>query len=162
MNTIKKTRLLDIPRSELIKILTNPEFEQARETQANGSLEAIVKEISRTDSSLEYEIKVKEYAKGITGIDKSKTETNTYVYKWNLNDFKAEWVYNMAAHGGKVKVFGSININDNGGKSQLENIVNVDIKIPLVGGKIEKKVISEIEGGWSNYDKIVDQWVKKG
>lgn len=161
MNTIKKTRTLDISREKLINILTNPEFEVARETKANGSLEAKVKELSRTDSTLEYEIQVKEYAKGVTGIDKSKTENNTYTYKWDLKNYKADWTYKMSSHGGSVKVFGSIVISDKGGKSQLDNAVNVEIKIPLIGGKIEKKVLSEIENGWPNYDRIVDEWLQK-
>ncbi|MBN2725061.1 MAG: DUF2505 family protein [Deltaproteobacteria bacterium] len=158
MKTLEKKRSLKIDRTALIDILTNPEFEVERETSANGSVKAVVNETRRTDSELEYEIITTEYVKGVTGIDKSKTEDNRYVYTWNLKNFSCDWVYTMKSQGSRVKVFGSISLHDNNG-TDIKNIINVEIKIPLVGGKIEKMVMSEIEKGWGKYDEILDRWI---
>ena len=143
----------------LLQLLIDPKFHEMRAKKIQDALEARVEEHERSDERFKFTVHSKEYAKGITGVDKSKTEQAETDYDWDLAAKKAEWIY-RGAQGALAKVWGSIRIEPVGDKARLVSDFNVQIKIPLVGGKLEKMVITQVKKSWEPYEKLVNEMLK--
>ena len=148
----------DFSTDELLQILLDPDFQIARE-KAMGSLEARVEEKSRTDDRVQFEVHTKDYARGMTGIDRSKTEDNRVDYDWDLKAKKASWTYHGASNK-MAKVWGSIQIDADGDGARLTNFFEVEVKVPLMGGKIEKMVLKEVDKSWPKYEKAIRKFAE--
>jgi hypothetical protein len=160
MQSLKKERIFNCSPDHLLAVLTNPEFEAQKQKDVSGALDASVKETKRTDSELAYEIHSTEYAKGMTGLDKSKTEAILIKTLWNLKEHHAEWTWE-GPHGKKVLVSGSMHIKSQGDRCQLVSTLDVEVKFPLVGGQVEKMVAKEIDKTWPKFDALVDLYISK-
>ena len=146
-----KTMQFKVTPEKLLEVLLDRDYQIARE-KANGALEASVNELSRDADRFVYEVHTKEYAKGITGLDKSKTEQAMTTYEWDLTNKQASWRY-KGPH--PAKVWGSLHIEPSGDQSKLTAKFNVEIKIPLMGKKIEKMVVKEVKKGWDRFEKVI-------
>jgi hypothetical protein len=159
--SFKRSTKFDATPEKALSVLTNPEFQVERETAQDNCVGAEYKEISRSDTRLVYEVINTEYAKGVTGIDKNKTERVTYTYTWDLARKSCTWVY-RSDHGDRVKVSGSLKIvTGPANTSVLDDDFTVEVKIPLVGGKIEGIIMKEVEAGWPKYEKVLRAWLSK-
>ena len=143
----------------LLKVVTHPDFQVAR-SRALDHPAASVKEISRTDERLVFEVHCTEYAKGVTGIDKSKTEQTVTTYDWNLKTLRGSWSYE-GPQGKRVKVSGDMKIDAAGDQAHLVQHFNVEVKIPLVGGKIEGLVIKGSDKFWPTFEKLISDFIPK-
>ena len=155
----EQTFFFDVPPERLLQVLIGEEYQIARQ-KSQGALEVQVRETSRSDDRLVFEVHAKEYARGLTGVDKSKTEINVTTYDWDLKAKRGTWKH-ATSQGERVKVWGTVQIQPDGGKSRLVNDFNIEIKIPLVGGKIEKMVMKEVAKSWANYEGVIREFLKK-
>jgi hypothetical protein len=155
----EKTFRFEVSPDKLLEVLIDEEYQVARQ-KSQGALEVNVKEISRTDERFVFEVHAKEYARGITGVDKSKTEINVSTYDWDLKAKRGTWKHSTS-QGERVKVWGSVQVQADGENSKLVNDFNLEIKIPLVGGKIEKMVMKEVAKSWDNYQNVIREFLKK-
>jgi hypothetical protein len=155
----EQTFFFDVPPEKLLEVLIDEEYQIARQ-KSQGALEVQVKETSRTDERFVFEVHAKEYARGLTGVDKSKTEINLTTYDWDLKARRGSWKH-TTSQGDRVKVWGSVQIQPDGDKSKLVNDFNIEVKIPLLGGKIEKMVMKEVAKGWADYEKVILDSLKK-
>jgi len=161
MQSLKKERTVTCTPDKLLEVLTNPEFEVQKQKNVSKALDASVKELKRSDAELVYEVHSTEYAKGMTGLDKSKTEAVIIKTRWNLKERHAEWTWEGSQYGKKVSVSGTITIRPQGEHSSLVSTMDVEIKIPLVGGVAEKKTLQTIEATWHKFDALVDTYVNQ-
>ena len=155
----EQTFRFDVTPEKLLEVMIDEEYQIARQ-KSQGALEVDVKEVSRTDDRFVFEVHAKEYARGITGVDKSKTEINVTTYDWDLTARRGSWKH-TTSQGERVKVWGTVQVKPDGDNSMLVNDFNIEIKIPLVGGKIEKMVMKEVAKGWANYEKVVREFCSK-
>ncbi len=159
--TVKNTFRLPYSSEVVLAALTDPGFLEANFKQQNNP-EAKVVERSRTEAELILDAEVTEYSKGLTGVDRSKTEKTQTVYVWNLPGRKADWTYtNASAQGKMVKVWGGSRIEPDGESTALHEEFNVNVKIPLMGGKIEKIVIKEVQKYWPIFERLLLKWCEK-
>jgi Protein of unknown function (DUF2505) len=156
---IAKTIHFETSPENLLAILTNLDFQVDRE-KAQDAVEASVKVISQDDNKIVYDVFTKEYAKSVKGIDKTKTDDSTCTYTWDLNQMTASWDY-VGPYGSKVKVWGNMKIIPAGDYADLYSDFNVDIKIPLIGGKIASVVVSKANEQWNRHDDLVREYIKK-
>jgi hypothetical protein len=155
----EQTFFFDVPPEKLLEVMIDEEYQIARQ-KSQGALEVQVKETSRSDDRMVFEVHAKEYARGITGVDKSKTEINVTTYDWDLKAKRGSWKH-TTSQGERVKVWGTVQIQPDGDRSRLVNDFNIEIKIPLVGGKIEKMVMKEVAKGWADYENVIREFLKK-
>lgn len=153
-----RTMRFSFPPEVVFKVISSPEF-QAENFRAQGNPDAKVVERSRSDSTLVVFAEVTEYAKGVTGIDKSKTELTSTTYQWDLPTMTARWTY-QSPHS-QVRVWGNIRIKAAGDGTSLYEEFNVEVKIPLLGGKIEKVILKEADAYWPRYEKLVIEHCKR-
>lgn len=147
---------VDVEPDVLVEILNSEEYHVARE-RSKGALEVRFESRDRSEDRHIFEVHTVVHAKGLTGVDRSKTENQKLRYVWDLMARKGSWTF-TSAHGERVKVWGNVQVEQDGQGSRLVNDFNIDVRIPLVGGQIEKKVMSEVEKGWVGYEKAVREF----
>lgn len=150
---------VDIDPDALVEILNSEEYHDERE-RSKGALSVRYEEKERTEARHVFEVHTETYAKGITGIDRSKREQQYQHYVWDLKRRTCRWTFH-SSHGERVKVWGNIWIEKAGSGSSMTNDFNIDVKIPLVGGQVEKKVMKEVGKGWKQLEATVTEFVKK-
>ncbi|MFH2008566.1 MAG: DUF2505 family protein [bacterium] len=155
----EQTFRLSYPADVVLKVLTNDEFLVANFKQQDNPA-AVVRERSRTDTKLVLECEVTEYSKGMTGVDRSRTEVTQTVYEWDLKARRSSWTYD-SPHGNRIKVWGQTRIEEAGSGCVVHEEFNCDVKIPLVGGKVEKIVLKEVDKYWPLYEKLLKEWASK-
>lgn len=155
--THHKTLTVDLDPDRLVEVLTAPEFQEARE-KAQDALEVSYKELRREGDKLVYEVHVTQYARTKTGVDKSKTEQAVTTYDWDLTARRATWVY-VDPHSDRVTVKGSVRVEPKGAGSTLVDDMEVSVKVPLVGGQIEKLIVKEVAKGWPKYEAVLQKAV---
>jgi hypothetical protein len=154
-----KLSSFEFPADRLLAVLTSPDFQVAREKN-NGAVEARVVEIERSPAKLVFEVHTTEYAKGITGVDKTKTEKAVSRYEYDLPKMEGRWTY-KGAHADKVVVWGQIKVGAAGKASSMDADFNVEVKVPLIGGKIESAVATEAEKTWPSYENLIREFAGK-
>lgn len=154
---IDHRRVYDVPSETLLKAVTAPEYQVARE-KSHGALEAVVKEITRTDARLVYEVRVTNYARGMTGIDRSKTEDSVATYTWDLKAMRGDWTYSTV-HGERVKIWGCLMIKPKGAGAELSSEFNVKVKIPLMGKRIEKMIAKGVNEGQPTFERTLQDFL---
>ena len=157
---IEHSRDYPVPADELLRAVTAPEYQVLRET-SQGAIKASVRELSRTDARLVYEVDITNYARGMTGVDKSKTERAVATYTWDLEAGRGDWTY-KTVHGDRVKIWGTLRVLEAGAGSRLTSEINLDVKIPLMGRRIEKMIAAGINEGRPTFDKTLQDFVSRG
>ena len=150
---------VDIAPDALVQILNSEEYHDERE-RSKGALSVRYEEKESTETRHVFEVHTETYAKGITGIDRSKRDHQYQRYVWNLETRRGSWTFH-SSHGEKVQVWGNIRVEEAGDGSRMTNDFNIDVRIPLVGGQVEKKVMKEVKKGWSQLETTVREYVKK-
>lgn len=137
-----------------LEVLSSAEFEVEQQASQDGNQSCEVVPRSKDDARIEYQLKTVEYAKGITGLDRSKTIDTTTVVEWDCKQRSSSWVYS-GPHDKRVRVWGGTTITAEGDGCRIRTRLEVEIKIPLIGRKIEDLVIRGTDQHWPNYERIV-------
>lgn len=143
----------------LFRVVSDPEFHIARSNLLENP-SARVEEVLRTPERLELKVHCTEFAKGVTGIDRSKTEQSVTTYVYDLPARRVQWTYE-GPQGKRARVWGEMTVTEAGAGARLSQQFNVEIKIPLLGGKIEGLVINGTEKFWPKYEALVTDFVMK-
>jgi hypothetical protein len=106
-------------------------------------------------------VHAQEYARGLAGVDRSRTDPATTTYEWDLSDRSCRWRY-LGVRGARVGLSGSITIRPAPGEpaagaraSQVTYEFDIDVRVPLVGGLIEKLIAGEVEKGAQAYEQYL-------
>mgnify|MGYP001548285144 CR=1 FL=1 len=161
----KSTRqetLFDTTPELLFKVLVDHDFKIASALADEGMVEATVKETKNTDKELILEVHCVEYARGMTGIDKSKTERSVTTYIFDVERKRGTWEYkSLNSWADKVKVTGTESVVAAGDKAKLVSEATFSVKIPLLGSKIESFIAKDLEKQRPAYDRTVREFIEK-
>ncbi len=158
------TQTARIPRTpdEVLATLSDPGV-LVDQAKLQGATQARVEEVQRDARRLVQVVHVQEYAHGLTGTDRSRTEPATTTYEWDLADRACRWRY-LGVRGERVGLRGSITIRPAPGEpaeaaraSEVTYAFDIDVRVPLLGGLIEKLIAAEVEKGSQAYA----QYLKK-
>ena len=158
--TSASTFRFEVSADQLLEVLTDPEFQVHRTKIVQDALDVTVKGHTRDKARCHYEVHAKEYAKGLKGIDRSRTEVTVSTYDWDLAAKRGDWTY-KCEHDKVVKTWGSLRIEPAGKASTLKADFFVESKVPLLGGQIEKGVVAEVDKSWAKYERAVRSWLEK-
>ena len=150
---------VDLDPDALVEILTSEEYHVERE-RSKGALEVRVEQGRATERRRCFDVHTVVHARGITGVDTSRRESQKVSYDWDLGARKGTWTV-ASSHGDRVKVWGSVRVEKDGTGSRIVNDFNIDVSIPLVGGQIERKVVSEVRKGWAPYERTVRDFCRR-
>ena len=142
-------------------VLCDFDFEVAQQTAQEGTKSARVVEKKRDEHELIYVVECAEYARSIKGgLDRKKTEDSSTEVRWDLDKKSSVWTYS-SHHGPRVKVWGSTWVESVRGATTIASELNAEIKLPLIGGKIEKVIIKATNEFWPTFEKIFQDFLDR-
>ena len=142
------------------KVFIDPEFQVEQRTIEDDVADARYQEISRSDDRVVFEVHTDEYVRGMRGVERSKTEEWINKIQWDLGTHSCRWQL-QTPHGDRVKVNGSQRIEAAGDRAQFTATYDVSVKVPLIGGKIEKMVIKQIEQQYGAFENLARRYCEK-
>ena len=149
----------DCSTDTMLDIVTSAEFHEARSALLEHPASQ-VKRYQRTGDRVTFEVHCTEYAKGLKGLDKSKTEQTVTNYDFDLKSMRGQWEYH-GPQGKRTRVWGDMSVSVEGERARLTQRFNVSIQIPLVGGQIEKLVMKSVDKFWPKYEQLVADFVQQ-
>jgi hypothetical protein len=157
---VKRETVFELQADQLLAVLTSGEFQVAQRKADEAVVDARFHEVSRTAERVVFEIRSTEYERGLTGLNKKKTFESVTRNEWDLKNRKARWSYS-SPQTDRATIAGTNAIEAVGDRAKLTFEASVDIRIPLIGKKIEEKVASGLEKGREKYDRLVREFGKK-
>lgn len=158
--TWSTTTTFDVAAGRLLEVMTDESFVVEQHKLDEAVVDAELKEISRTPTRLIQEIRATEYARGITGLDRSKRERSTVTFDWDLPAMRCAWSY-AGEHGGRVQVRGEDRIVADGERARLTSTWHVDVRVPLVGGPVERMILMGVEKDRPKYEGLLRRHLAK-
>lgn len=153
-----ETRLVVAADPELVlQILTSESYNIEQES-SQGAIDVRYALLRKEETLLIYEVHATRYARGMTGVNRNKTETQVTTSRWRLDDFAAEWKY-AGPHGDRVKVHGETRLRKVDAGTEIHDILHIDVSVPLIGGKIEGMVVNEMQKGFDTYKFVVEKHI---
>jgi len=158
--TNTRTVVFEASPEHLLEVLTNGDFQERQRKLDDAVVDSKFVEIKRDDDRLVFELRSTEYERGMTGLNKKKTVQSVTRAEWDLRARKSTWTYSSPSY----KLFtlsGAHRIEAAGDKARLVSDFTVEVKMPLVGGKIEKMIVDGMGKGRESYDQLVRSELKK-
>ena len=137
--------------------MRNPALIEASE-KSRGALEVNVRELFSDDARHEYAIDVTNYARGIKGENRSKQERSTTTVKWDLRSNTRRWSW-KGEH--PIELTGEDIVSGSGDNATLRMSAQINVKIPVVGRVVAKKLKDGFQENWPNYVKLVEEFASK-
>lgn len=156
----EKATVFDVTPEKLLEVMTHPDFQVAQRLNDSAVKDARFVEVSRTEDRLVYEVQATEYERGLTGLNKNKTVESVSRFEWDLKRKTCQWFYKSPMTD-KASISGFNRIEASGDKAKMVGGFSVGVKIPLVGGKIEKAISSGMTSGRDKYDDTLRDYCRK-
>jgi carbon monoxide dehydrogenase subunit G len=158
---VEKSFTIDVSPEQLCAAMRDPGLIQ-QEEKMRGTLNVDITDLEQTDETHRFMIKAETYSRSLTGVDKSKTEINETTVTWNLNSTSSSWTWKGSnPQANKAKVDGGSLLKAKGDGTEITLFLNIDIPVPLIGGKISKIVAKKFQEAWPNYVAAATAWAKK-
>lgn len=141
---------------ELVAVLTDPEFLVAQQLLDVGTVRARVEERSRDDGSLVLGLHATEYARGLLGIDRSRTEYSVTTYRWDLRSRRCRWDYRRA-RGDRFEAGGIDRVEPADEGARLTTEFRIDVQVPLLGKQVERLVMRAFRAREPKYVALIRQ-----
>lgn len=157
--TLTKTTDLEFSTGLVLQVLTDADYVCAQASSRDEVVDATYKETSRSDERLVFEVHTTEHARGLTGIDRSKTEPAVQRSDWDLQARTCRWAYE-GAHSDRFTFRGRTTVEPRGDQTRVTVEYFVDVSIPLLGGRIEKAIIKELEAAHPSYGQLIRRYCR--
>jgi hypothetical protein len=141
------------PPDDVVAVITSHEFLVARHGLQDAAAVRPRDQV-RDERRLVQVVDVDEYARTLTGTNRSQTEPAVTTYEWDLEARRCRWQY-RGPHGERVRVGGEFRVAAAAGGCELSSQFEVSVDYPLVGRVIEKRVLADIQGGLAGFDRLV-------
>lgn len=158
--TSTMTAVFDVSPDQLVGVLTDAEFLVAQQLLDVATVEARVEERSRAAGELVLDLHATEYARGMLGIDRSRTERSITTYRWRLDERRAEWAYS-GAHGNRFEAGGTDRVVPEGDGARLTTEFRLDVRVPWLGRQIERLVMREFAAREPKYVALLRDFCAK-
>lgn len=138
----------------------DPELDEAmasaggssRETVSEKTEGGVTELVQRFHINLELPMAVKK----LIGSDKLSYDQTSRIDE--AND-RIEWDVKPPVQGDRVTAKGTVTIVEKNGQVERTISGDVIVKVPLVGGQIEKAIVKAIEEGYTNAAKLQQAWM---
>lgn len=155
-STLHHERQYSVPADVLFEIVSDPEFLAARH-QRQGAVAARVRELARHETRLVHEVETDEYAHTMKGVDTRRIETASTRYDWDLPGQRGSWEYS-GSRGKRLRIAGRIAVMPAGNESRLVSDFEVQVRAPLIGRLIEKRILAEIEASLGGVEDLTEEF----
>lgn len=141
---------------KVYEVLTSQTFEEANQASQDGVKSIRFQDIDRNEHGIKYEVFRDEVHRGLKGNDPSKTDKGHVIVTWKAVDRSSTWTYTSSA-GHPITISGATRIVAAGDRTSITTEFNADVRVPLLGGKIEKMILAEVDKTWPSYERLVNE-----
>lgn len=130
---------------EVVRVLCSEAYNVQVERDREGVVETRFVRGSDGDPPRSFELRTTEYARTKTGgLDRSRTLRSTTRSELDPASRTVRWRYE-AEEGSRIRLSGSVRVAGDGNGSRVDQAVEVEVSIPLVGGQIAKLIGKQVE-----------------
>ncbi len=148
--TLRRSAVLDTTPERLLAVATDPKMLQQR-VKPGTSAGTTVREVARDGARLVQELESEEYARTKTGgLDRSRIERSVTRYEWDLSSGHCAWSWKGQSD--RIRLTGTIDIKPSGPGAELSTSFEIEVKVPVIAGMVERMVASEIEEDLPRYE----------
>jgi Protein of unknown function (DUF2505) len=138
---------------EVVEVLCSEAYNIEVEKGREGVVETRFEPIAEDESRRAFRLVTTEYARTKTGgLDRSRTLSSTTDSELDARKRELTWRY-ASKEGSRVRLSGSLRVVPDGTGARVEQSVDIEVSIPLIGGQIAKLIGKEFE---KTFPKTVD------
>jgi len=143
--------LVSAPVDRVLAVMRDPSLIEENE-RARDAVSVRIEELATTGEEHRFVIHTENYARGVRGPDRSRTERNRIDVRWNLRDATCRWRWTGGgAHAEKTRISGFDRLVPGRGGTDVVFSVEIEIGIPLLGRALSRTVAREFRKEWPRY-----------
>ncbi len=153
---IKDTFTVPVALEDLVKVLTSEAYNLDSEKMREGVVSSEYKLKDQTDARTLYEMHTTEYSRTKTGGLNKNDHTHTILtHTYTAASRTLTWVYGNAKGSSRLELAGVYTLTPLGDQSRLEHEVEINVRIPLIGGKIAKFICKQFQGTFPEHQALL-------
>jgi hypothetical protein len=157
MRTAKITSQLSTPWEEVAGALCDEAYAVAADALREGVVRSRFEIVEKADDRSVFRVHSTEYKRKMTGgLDRNATVETVTDHCWSARDRTLTWVYHGEG-GDRFHLRGVYRLAPAGPGTRLTHEVTVEVRIPLIGGQIEKHVIAAFEKPDPRYTRLMEE-----
>jgi hypothetical protein len=129
------------------------------EREREGVAETSFVVTESTEECLVFELRSREYKRTLTGgLDRSATIASRTRNVWDRGAGTIRWSYE-SGNSERVTIEGVYRLvpdGPNGGATRMAQEISVDVRIPLVGARVAKYILGEMEKSMAQQDRRIE------
>ena len=149
------------PAEKVAAIMANPDFHVEFDGTRDDIAGTRMLPSKESGDITEFVMLTQEYKRALTGLDRSRSTEGRTDFRWNATTRTLDWNYISGEEPKRIKVCGQYRVEDEGSGSRLVHDYTIEIKIPLVGGKVSKIVDKEFIKSFPKFEKMVRDWLAR-
>ena len=149
------------PVEKVAAILADTEFHLDMDRKRDDIAGTDMLPTKQSGDIAEFTMVTKEYKRALTGINRSAYTEGRTDFRWNGATHVLDWNYISGEEPKRIKVCGQYRIESEGSGCRLIHDYTIEIKIPLVGGKISKLVDREFTKSFTTFEKLVREYLAR-
>ncbi len=101
-----------------------------------------------------FELRAQEYGRTRTGgIDRSRTTPARTRYRWDATSLHLSWEW--SGHEKRIELSGGVRLEAQGESTRVHTYRNVEVRLPLIGGRIERIIDKQFATSDQDYRAIM-------
>lgn len=158
---IEQTFTIDAPLDKVLTAMRDPALIE-EDAKSRNCVSMKIIDVKKTADTHVFEMHSVDYAVGLTGIDKKKTENNTNYVEWDLKKGVSTWKWKGGNEmSNKAKITGGTTLAAQGKSTAVTMWVDIEVPIPIVGKKVSEMVGKNFKAEWPKYMERLTRWAKK-
>ncbi len=158
--TYERITTYDIGPDDLVGVMADAGYLEAQERHF-GALEVHVRREDGPSGPV-FVVDKTEPGRGPTGKkDPSRPEASTLTQRWDLAARSCTWELVNHKHRDRVKVHGTTTIEPDGEGARVVERGTIEIDVPFVGKKLEKKFCASIERKAPKFREFLWEWIQR-
>jgi hypothetical protein len=157
---VTHTSSITAPLERVVEALCGEGYNVESERMREGVISTEYRLISRDDQSIVFEMHTDEYARKKTGgLDTSRQVKTILKNEYLASNRTLSWRYQNARGPGRLRLGGVQRLTPQGETIRMEHTVEVELDIPLIGGKIATFIARAFQKELPNYDRVLRKHV---
>ncbi len=153
---IKDTFTVPVTLERLREVMVSEAYNLESEEMRDSVVSTEYKLVEQDDDRTLFEMHTTEYSRTKTGGLNKNDHTHTILtHKYTAANRTLTWVYGNAKGSSRLELAGVYTFFPQGESTRLEHEVEINLRIPLIGGKISKFIAKQFEGTFPEHQALL-------
>lgn len=159
---IKDTFTVPVPLEGLVEVMVSEDYNVESEKKREGVVDSEYKPKEQGDDRTVYEMHTTEYKRTKTGgLDKNDYTHTILTHTYTAHNRTLTWIYGNASGSSRLELSGVYTLTPQGGQTRVEHEVEINLRIPLIGGRISKFIAKQFEATFPEHQALLKKYLDK-